>query len=74
MSDGIDITRPKVAREQLIAAEHVKGQKTVVPVIAVEEAALLFPVNRVVGGIKIQDDSLRRRSVGGNELLDKYLV
>lgn len=42
------------------AAEHVQRQIAVAVVIAVEEAPLLMPVQRVVGGAEIEDD-LRRR-------------
>jgi hypothetical protein len=45
-------------------AEDVKRQVAVAIVIAVEEAPLLVPVKRVVGGIEIEDDLPRRTRVG----------
>ena len=42
------------------ATEHVQWQIAVAVVVAVEEASLLMPVQRVVGGVEIEDDLLRR--------------
>ena len=46
--------------QQMIAAEDVQRQVAVVAVVAVEEAPLLVAVERVVGGVEIQHDLLRR--------------
>ena len=43
-------------------------------VVAVEEAALLVAVRRVIGGVEVQHDLLRRRVVAGQELFDQHLV
>ncbi len=42
------------------AAEDVERQIAVAAVIAVEEPALLLAVQRIVGGVEIEDDLLRR--------------
>ena len=40
-------------------------------VVAVEEAALLLAVDRVVGGVEVEDQVLGRLGVGGDELVDQ---
>lgn len=60
---GVDVRRPQLGRQQMPAAEHVQRQIAVAVVIAVEEAPLLMPVQRVVGGVEIEDDLLRRSLV-----------
>ncbi len=57
---GIDVGGAQLGRQQMPAAEHVQRQIAVAVVIAVEEVSLLMPVQRVVGGVEIEDD-LRRR-------------
>ena len=37
-----------------MTAEYIQWQKTVVPVIAVKEATVLFTVYRVIGRIEVQ--------------------
>ena len=51
------------ATERDLAAKAVKGQVTIVPVITVEESSLLVDMQRVVSGIKIQDDSRLFRGI-----------
>jgi hypothetical protein len=63
----IDVGRPQVADQQLIAAEDIKRQEAVAIIIAVEEAPLLAAVNRVVGGIEVEHQLLRRRIEGSDE-------
>ena len=48
----------------MAAAENVKRQVAVAVVIAVEEAALLMAMQRVVGGVDVEDDLLRRAAMG----------
>ena len=50
----IDVARTKIAHQQLMTAEYIQWQKTVVPVIAVKEATVLFTVYRVIGRIEVQ--------------------
>src|SRR5271165_488592 len=56
----VDVGSAKLRRQQMAAAEHIKRQIAVAVVIAVEEAALLMAVQRVVGGVEIEDDLLGR--------------
>ena len=42
-------------------------------VVAVEEAALLLAVDRVVGGVEVEDQVLGRLGMGGDELIDQDL-
>jgi hypothetical protein len=42
-------------------AEHVQWQIAVTIVIAMEEPSFLVPVQRIVSGINIKNDLLRRR-------------
>ena len=60
---GVDVGGAQLGRQQMPAAEHVQRQIAVAVVIAVEEAPLLMPVQRVVGGVEIEDDLLRRSLV-----------
>ena len=53
---GIDVRRPQIGDEEMIAAMNVEGQETVVVVVAVEETLLLLAMNDVVGGIEIEDE------------------
>jgi hypothetical protein len=60
---GIDVRAPELGREQMPAAEDVQRQIAVTVVIAVEEPALLVAMQRVVGGIEVENDLLRRHPV-----------
>jgi hypothetical protein len=44
----------------MTAAEHVERQVAIAVVVAVEKAALLMTVQRVIGGVEIEDDLLGR--------------
>jgi len=48
----------------MAATEYVEGQITVAVVIAVEEPAFLMAVERIVGGVEIENDLARRDAVG----------
>ena len=74
MLGGIDMARPKIAHQQLITAKHIQRQNTVVPVKAVKETTVLFPMHRIVRGIKIQYQLLRRSLERGNKLIEQHLV
>ena len=58
-------SRAQLGGQQMLAAEHLQRQVAVAVAIAVEEAAFLMPVQRIVGGIEIQHDLLRRGRMGG---------
>lgn len=57
----------------MIAAENVKRQKAVRLVIPVKEAAELIAVNRIVGGIEVENDLVGRRIVSLKKQCDKEL-
>ena len=58
MLGSIDLRRAQITDQQALAAEHIKRQETVMIVVAVEEAANLAPVHRVVGGVEVEDQFL----------------
>ena len=53
------------------AAEHVQGQVAVAVIIAVEEPSFLLAVDRVVGGVEVEDDLTGRRLVRFCEQVDE---
>ena len=53
--------------EQFVAAEDVQREVAVPLIVAVEESSELFPVQRVVGGVQIQHDLVRRALMGLKE-------
>src|SRR6516164_1208042 len=55
----------------MVAAENVQRKEAILLVITVEEAARLIAVDRVVGGVEVQDDLLRRHGVGLEEQVDE---
>src|SRR5512135_3377988 len=42
-------------------------------IIPMEEAALLLTVHRVVSGVEVEDQVLRRGAIGGDELVEEDL-
>jgi hypothetical protein len=52
-------------------AEDVQRQVTIAVIIAVEEPTFLVPVQRIVGGIQIENDLLRRALVCLQEQIDE---
>ena len=69
MLGRIDLAGPQVAHQQLIATKDIQRQKTVVIVVAMKEAPFLSAVDRIVRGIKVQDQLIGWLIIGGNELL-----
>ena len=55
-SAGIDVGAPELGAQQMLAAEDVQRQVAVLVVVAVKEAPLLMPVQRIIGGIQVQHD------------------
>src|SRR5512144_2757618 len=51
----------------MIATENVQGKEAIVLIVAVKEAAQLMAVDRVIGGIEVEHDPLRRLRVGLEE-------
>ncbi len=68
---GVDVRRPKLRQKQLPAAENVKRQIAVALVIAMEEPAFLIAVDRIVGGVEVEDDALRRGCLAFEKEADK---
>ena len=71
---GIDVGRPQVGHQQLLAAEDVQRQEAVVIVVAVEEAALLLAMHRIVGRIEVQDEFARGHRERGDESVEDDTV
>ena len=55
----IDVRTAQLRAQQMLTAEDVQRQVAVVVVVAVKEATFLMPVQRIIGGIQIQDDLAR---------------
>ena len=71
---GVDIGTPEPGRQQMPAAEDVERQVALAVVIAVEEAPLLVPVHRIVGGVEIEHDLTRRRLVRLKKQVDEQAL
>src|SRR5215213_5061693 len=54
----VDVGAAQLGGEQMPAAEDVQRQVAVRVVIAVEEAALLVPMDGIVRGVQVEDDLL----------------
>ena len=50
----VDVARAQVRYQKFFPAKHVKRQKTVMIIIAVEVSTKLAAVNRIIGAVKIQ--------------------
>ena len=70
---GVDVRAAQLGCQQLIAAEHIKRQIAVAIVVAVEEAAFLTAVQRIIGGVEIEDDLFRRLFMRLNEQIHQQL-
>ena len=68
---GVDVRGPELGRQEMAAAEHIQRQVAVAIVIAVEEPAFLMAVQRVVGGVEVEDDLLGRPCVRLEEEVDE---
>ena len=68
---GVDVGAPELRGEQLVAAEDVERQVAVAVVVAVEEAPLLATMQRVVGGVEVEDQPRRRPRMGIEEEIDE---
>jgi hypothetical protein len=56
---GVALSRAQPRTQQVIATEDIQRQIAVVAVVAVKKATLLFPVQRIIGGVQIEHDLLR---------------
>jgi hypothetical protein len=64
---GVDVRAPELRRQQVAAAEDVERQVAVAVVVAMKEPPLLMPVDRIVSGVEVEHDLLRRLRVGVEE-------
>jgi hypothetical protein len=67
----VEIGAPQLGRQQMPAAENVQRQVAIAVVVAVKEPPLLMPVQRVVGGVQVENDLLGRVLVRFHEQSDK---
>ena len=65
------LERLSFCRQQVPATEDVERQIAVAVVVAVEEPAFLVSVQRIIGGIQIENDLGRRLLVGVHEQVDE---
>src|SRR5262245_13682709 len=52
----VEARHTQLGSQQMPSAEHVQRQVAITVVIAVIEPPLLLPMNRIIGGIKIEDN------------------
>src|SRR4051794_27543317 len=76
---AVDVGAPQLGAEEMTAAEDVERQVAIAVVVAMEEAALLMPVQRVIGGVKVEDDLPRRCAVRlqeqpHEEILNRFAI
>jgi hypothetical protein len=57
----------------VIATKDVQWEKAIVLVVTVEEAAQLVTVDRVIGGVDVQHNSVRSHGVGLEVQLDEQV-
>src|SRR4051812_10847422 len=69
----IDVGAAQLGGQEMPAAEHVKRQVAVAIIVAMEKAAFLMPVDRVIGRVEVQDDLARGLGPEGiEEEVDKH--
>ena len=71
MLGAIDLARAQVADQQLLAAEDIQWQETVMIVIAVAKATFLLTMNGVIGRIEVQNQAFGWTAERGDELIDQ---
>src|SRR4051794_41590303 len=76
---AVDVGAPQLGAEEMPAAEDVERQVAVAVVVAMEEAALLMPVQWVIGGVEVEDDLPRRCAVRlqeqpHEEILNRFAI
>jgi len=74
MFGPIDLARPQITHQQLIAAEHIQRQKTVMVITAMKESSLLTTVYCIIGCIEIENQLLGGGGKGGNEAFNQNFV
>ena len=74
MFGSIYFARPQIADQQLITAEHIQRQKTIMVIVAVKEASLLATMHGIIGGVEIEDQLFGGLGMGGNEIVNQHLL
>ena len=74
MLGGVDLRGAQIRYQQLLAAEDIQRQKTVVVVVAMEEAAFLAPMDGIVGGVEVEDEFGRCLHERSDEVLEDDFV
>ena len=62
MLGGVDLGRPQIGDQQLLATKYVKRQKAVVVIISMEKTTFLAAMDRHVGGVEVENDLFGRRT------------
>jgi hypothetical protein len=70
----VDVRSAKPRTKQVIATEDVQRQVAVVAVEAVEEAALLVAMERIVRRVEVEGDLLRRLVERLDEHVEEHLI
>src|SRR5205085_9684954 len=70
----IDLRRSQIRYQQLLAAERVQRQETVLVVIAVEEARFLATVYRIISGVEVEHQLAGGGLERGDEALHEHFV
>jgi hypothetical protein len=68
---SVDVGTALFDRQQMGSAEDVQRQITITIIIAVKEAAFLMAVQRIIGGVEIENDLWWRLLVRLQEQIDK---
>ena len=71
MPGRIDVGRTQISTQQMIAGKDIQGEEAILVVKAVEEAADLIAVNRIIGGVEVKNQFLGRRRLRSDEDLDQ---
>src|SRR4030095_3327570 len=67
----VDARHAQLGGQQVPSAEYVQRQVAITVVIAVEEPPLLLPMDRIIGGIKIEDNLTRWAFVSFQKKIDE---
>ncbi len=68
---AVDVRAAQLGRQQVPPAEDVERQVAVAVIITMEELALLVAMQRIVGGIEVEDDLFRSLRVSFQEEIDE---
>src|SRR5207245_2398024 len=70
----VDVGHPQSGTQQVLSAKYVQRQVAVIVVVTVIEAPLLPAIQDIIGGIQIQNDSLRNLLVRVQEQIHQQGV